>query len=188
MKYLLLIVLFCTTLVLASSFKNIKKLSNIKLNSISDVAKEVVSNDKIFGDCGSVDVFKIKKTKYERNINTIKQLLVVSKKLDAGNDEQEYVSEIKPTETFSMTKTLLDFTMDNQVEDWLNNEEDFSTYKDYEKRLANSLYLSTDKLTNSHLRFYQSIHSDEDGTWNSLVIYDTREQEALVLTVGFCST
>lgn len=185
MKHTMLAMLVMSTLssgAFAAKFTAIKKHKDAKLDTLSKVFSASTKDEKIFGDCGSIQSFKIEKKKTEANLNTMKQLNI--SRGGIWHSEGETTYSLKPKNTFSPTRSLLSSDSDN---DWLD-EDQRKVFEAAVEAVANAIYDATNGLKDKTKEFYTSSHSNEDGTWSILEIYDTKNQEVLLMQAGFCGT
>lgn len=181
-KMLAVLMLSLSTGTFAAKFTTVKKMTDPKLEKLSKVFLKVTKNEKVFGDCSSHATLSIEKKKSELNLNTMKQLNISR----GGNwtSDGETTWQSKPTNAFSTIRSMLSADSDN---DWLDDDQKV-IFEAGTQEIADALYEATKGLKDKTKEFYESNHSNEDGTWSILSIYDVKNQEVLLMQAGFCGT
>jgi translation elongation factor EF-Ts len=191
MKNLFLLTLvFSAQSVLAASFSTIPKVSNAKLSSTQAVMTKIIANESMYGECGSIQKFSYTKNKSEKDINTIKQLMIKTGTMMTDYDEYAEVSEVSNIAPVLTATNLLDptFTYSDDPADDVYDEEQMVTHASDVAKVTKSLYKLTEGNTNSTIKLYDGLHGYEDGAWNVLTVMDTKNREIVIFTVGICGT
>lgn len=181
-KILAVALLSLSTSVFAAKFTPIKTMKDTKLEKLSEIFARATKNEEIFGDCGGLNAFKVTKKADEANLNSMKQMHIAYGGLFAGNDETTYREN--PKNTTGITRTLLSHDSDM---DYLDEEQKV-IYDKANVDVSKAIYSATNALKDKTKEIYSAFHSDEDGTWAILSIYDTKNQEVLMMQVGGCGT
>lgn len=181
-KILAVVLLSLSTGAFAAKFTVVPKLNDTKVETLSEVFAKATKDADIFGDCKDLASFKVEKKKTEANLNTMKQFHIAYAGIFADNGET--TSLVKPKDTFKVARSLLSHDSDY---DWMSDEQKV-VFEASVTKVANALYEATGSLKDKTKELYETIHSDEDGTWSVLSLYDTESQEILMMKTGFCGT
>lgn len=181
-KILAVLLLSLSTGAFAAKFTTISKLQDTKVEALSSVFAKATDDEAIFGDCLDLASFKVEKKKTEANLNTMKQFHIAYAGIFADNGET--TSLVKPKDTFKVARSLLTHGDDY---DWMSDKQKEVLEASITK-VANALYEATGSLKDKTKELYETFHSDEDGTWSVLSVYDTESQEILMMKTGFCGT
>lgn len=181
-KILAVVLLSLSTGAFAAKFTIIEKHKDTKIQALSSVFAKATKDKNIFGDCDDLASFKVEKKETESNINTMKQFHIIN----AGifDDNGETTTLVKLKDASKISRTLLAHDSDY---DWMDDNQKV-IFEGAVTKIANSLKSATGALNDKTKELYETLHSDEDGTWSVLSIYDTKNQEILMMKVGFCGT
>lgn len=169
----------------AAKFSTIKTMTNAKLNAF---AKAVAATDTdLYGDCSSLFRLKVTKDAAEKNFNTIKQMHYKYQGMNSA-EENDAPAIVTTKNTFEIMKHTLAHGEPDNFEDSLDHKEEVDRFKKDVKDTANALYEATQKFTDTNIEMYEAIHSDEDGGWAVLSVYDIKNQEIITLRSGYCGT
>lgn len=173
------IVLAVATSASAATFKSLPELSRPVIANLADVTGSILAkNGGIYGDASAINAYAYTKKSSERDINTVKQLLM--KKGLANTEDLNHVTTAHPFKTKELALSTL--VLNGEL-NHLDEDDQKKVSADAEKLTAALNITAT-----SGVRFFTAGHADEDGTWNLLIILDQENQEVLVLSFGFRGT
>ena len=175
MKFLYVIALtsLFSTQVFAAKFARVSKLSSLSVQKLAEAGLKIVKNEEVFGDNGSVDTMSFVRKSTETNMASMKQL---SFQNGANTDDSQ--------EDFqnATVKKIIDFAfyaVENQEGEY---EEVFRAAR---KNLTDALnVIKADKT----LKIYGNQHADEDGSWNMIFVFDTENNQILMVKIGYSGT
>lgn len=174
-----LLLILSTSSVFAARFSPITEMSNSKLESVSQKYELEMENGgyMALGDCSSLTRLKITKNASELNINTMKQLSIRT-----GN-VNHLDGEVISRDQSAPAKIVKDLVEMHGYRDFQDAEEESES-----RAFMTSFTKVLESASSSKVEFYSTVHSYEDGTWGLLHIYDTQNQEVIVIKAGICGT
>jgi hypothetical protein len=163
----------------AAKFKSLRSLSNPALEEIANSAEKFFKDEETFGDCSSVQAYSFVRKATEKNLNTMKQLNIAKAGVWADDDEETALANPR-----AESKELIKILFEN-----VNYEEE-QTVKlaPAMQELSELLDKASNSRRNKNLEIYESGHANEDGSWRVLDLLDTKNNEVLLIRVGFCGT
>lgn len=164
-----------TTQAFAAKFQIQSKMTSAAAQKLSSVAARIVGNETAFGDAGIVAAYHFTRKPTEVDLNTVKQLNFAK----AGqNSDDDGAAEAQDWTAERLANHLLDFT--SQVD-----PEFEAAFESARRNLASALKAVR---ANNGLKIYVTNHADEDGSWQVLNVLDLRNQQILLVKIGYYGT
>lgn len=158
----------------AAKFQTISEMERASIEAVATVGNTIVKNESAFGDCTRMVRVSYTRKPEEKDINTVKQLNI--SKAGLWKDEDVTALDATGDDAGDIAQELL----------VNSNEEEF---KPLVSATRARLKLALERaMKDRKVRVYTGGHSNEDGTWNVIDVLDTKNEEILLLRVGFCGT
>ncbi len=175
MKFLntFMLVTFFSAQVFAAQFSPVSKLDSSSAQKLAQAGLSIVSNQDVFGDNGAVVAFSFTRKATEADMSTVKQL---SYKFGANSDDSQ--------EDFqnASVKNIIDFAF-TAIE--IQEGENENAFKIARANLTVALNAIKADRT---LRIYGNQHADEDGSWNILFVFDSKNNQVVMVKIGYSGT
>ncbi len=156
-----------------AKFKVVSEMTSKDAQGLFEVVDEIVENPNTFGDVSMVSAYSFTKKKSEEDLNTVKQLNHIHAGLNSDDIGAAALDE-DPVEDLADHLLAADSAPENE-----------KAYAAAKAQLVKALKaVKTDK----NLKIFGTQHSDEDGTWQVLDIFDAENQEVLFIKIGYSGT
>jgi len=170
-----LVVASVSTSAFAAKFTPVKPLKNAAMEQLAKVVEEMNKDEESFGDAGGVFRVTFKRKPTEKDLNTVKQLNFQKGDLFVGDVGAERMDDKSVDE---LIEHLL-YAVENVESE---REEQFAKAKAKLKVVLAAVKQS------KGLVIYGTGHADEDGSRQILNVLDTKNNQIVLVMIGYHGT